>query len=532
MGVLVGTYLFSVALMIGLPVLTAVYWRRKVIAPWYLFCAGMAAFVVSQMYHIPLNNGLTEWGVIGPVGAGESGLVRTAVVLGLSAALSEGLARIAAFWLLFRFQKAGRWSSGVMVGLGHGGIEAMLVGGVAVAAGVTSLLALEGADLSALAVSADQLAAIELQRDLLLSGPWMAAIPLLERIMAMSLHVIISVMVWRAFKFRQWGYLVLGLAYHALVDGLLVYLAAQSLAAWQLEGVFLLLLLPGVIWLWRTRDRAELAAGHRVAAVAVEWRLFVTAVRKEWSQQWQTKRVLAVTAVFLLFGLMSPLVARYTPEILGTMEGAEQFADLIPEPTTQDAIAQYVKNITQFGFIIAILVGMGAVAGEKEKGTAAMILSKPMSRWAFLLSKFTAQLLMYALAFLLAGGAAYYYVLVLFEPLSPAAFAWGNVLLWLWLLCFAAVTLLGSTVGKSVGAGAGLSLAGAVGLLLLGSLPKVGAIAPAGLVGWASQLGVETARTELAEAAVAANGGALAGSVALILILLVTALAVFEVQEI
>ena len=89
-------------------------------------------------------------------------------------------------------------------------------------------------------------------------------------------------------------------------------------------------------------------------------------------QQWRTKRLLVVVAVFVLFGLMSPLIAKFTPELLRTIEGAEQFADLIPEPTSTDAITQYIKNLTQFGFILAVLLGMGAIAGEKEKGTAAM----------------------------------------------------------------------------------------------------------------------------------------------------------------
>jgi len=96
-------------------------------------------------------------------------------------------------------------------------------------------------------------------------------------------------------------------------------------------------------------------------------------------------------------------------------------------------------------------------------------------------------------------------------------------LLWVWLLCFAAVTLLASSLGNSMGAGAGLALVGAVVILLLGALPLIGAISPAGLVSWASQLGLETA--------VPANAGALAFSLTLIVLLLVTTLAVFEEQE-
>jgi ABC-2 type transport system permease protein len=520
---LVFTYTIAVLLMIFLPVVAAVWWRRRVAVPWYLFCVGAAAFIVSQVYHIPLNNWLTDLGLIGPVAAGAPKLAQTAVILGLSAGLCEGLARAAAFGLLRYFHKAQQWGDSIMVGLGHGGVEAMLFGGVTVAASVASLLALQTTDLSTLDVTPEQLAAIQRQLTYLLASPLAALFPLIERLLAMSLHVVVSVLVWRAFARRNPLYFMAGVGYHALIDTTVVYLAALALPAWQMELALALLVAPGLVWLWWTRDKAQLAAEHRVTAVSQEWHAFVTATRKELLQQWRTRRALVVWAVFLLFGLMSPLLAKFTPQMLTMVEGAEQFADLIPDPTIGDAIVQYIKNITQFGFIIAILVGMGAIAGEKERGTAALILSKPMSRWAFVLSKFAAQALLYAVAFLLAALATYYYTLILFGPLDFVAFLLGSGLLWVWLLCFTAVTLLGSAIGNSTGAGAGLGLLGAVLLFLLGALPVTGAIAPSGLVGWASQMGLAGAITP--------NPGALAGSVTLIVMLLITALAVFEEQE-
>ncbi len=518
---LILAYTIAVLVMILLPVGAAVWWRRRVVVPWYLFCAGAAAFVASQAYHIPLNNWLTDLGVIGPVAADAPKLLQTAVILGLSAGLSEGVARAAAIGLLRRFNKAHRWTEGVMVGLGHGGIEAMLIGGVLVAGSASSLFSLQNTDLNTLNLSPEQLTAVEQQLSFFLASPLAAVIPVIERMVAMSLHVVVTMMVWQAFARRNPLYFVVGVGYHALVDTTAVYLSALAVPGWQMELIFAAALIPGASWLWWTRDKAELAQPHRVTAVREEWRAFMTATRKELLQQWRTRRVLVIWAVFLLFGLMSPLLAKFTPQMLTMVEGAEQFADLIPQPTINDAIVQYIKNITQFGFIIAILVGMGAVAGEKERGTAALILSKPMPRWAFLLSKFVAQALLYAVAFLLAALATYYYTLVLFGPLDFVAFLLGSGLLWVWLLCYTAVALLGSAIGNSVGSGAGLGLLGAVLLLLMGALPVVGSVAPSGLVAWASQMGLGSAT---------ANAGALAASVTLIVMLLITSLAVFEEQ--
>jgi ABC-2 type transport system permease protein len=515
-------YSLSISLAILLPVAAAVVWRRRYPVRWWLFGVGILTFIGSQACHLPLNKWLSDLGVIGPIGPDAPGLLATALVLGFSAGLSESVARAIGYWLLFRWRKSGKWADGVMVGLGHGGIEAMALGGVLLAASVSSAWALRDTDLTTLDIPAEQLAAATRQMEQFLSAPHMAFAPLLERLIAMTLHVILSVLVWQAFKRRNALYFGLAVLYHSLFDATAGYISQFISNVWLLEGLFVIFLLPGVLYLWRS-GRGERDETHRVRPLGDELALFGTAVHKELVQQWRTKRVIVVGAVFLLFGLMSPLLAKFTPQMLTMIEGAEQFADLIPTPTTADSLTQYIKNITQFGFILAILLGMGAVAGEKERGTTAMILSKPLPRWAFLLSKFTAQALVYVGGFVLAGLGALYYTSILFEPFQVGPFLLGNGLLLLWLLVFTAVTLLGSTIGSSTGAAAGIGLVGAVILLLAGSLPRVGALMPSGLVAWASQLGLDVT--------IQANGGAVAANVVLIVVMLITAVALFETQE-
>ena len=98
---------------------------------------------------------------------------------------------------------------------------------------------------------------------------------------------------------------------------------------------------------------------------------FLAALRKEWLEQWRTYRLLAVGVVLVVFGLLSPLIAKHTPEIIKLIPNGEAIAQLIPTPTVMDAVTQYIKNIGQFGVILALLLTMGAIAQEKDKGTAA-----------------------------------------------------------------------------------------------------------------------------------------------------------------
>jgi len=520
-------YTISIALMIALPLVLAIALRRRYSTPWWLFALGMATFVGSQAVHLPLNNWLADLGFLAEgVAPAGTALIQNALLLGFTAGLCEEVARAVGYWFLWRRKEVEgtRWEDGVMLGLGHGGIEAMAFGAVLTAASLSSLWALRDTDLASLNLSSQQLAAVTLQLELLAGSPWLAFAPLLERALALTIHVALSLIVWRTFKRRNPFYLLLAIGLHMGYDALLVYVAQQLENVWLLEGIMLLLTLPALFWIWYSGRRRETRPAPLVPSFGAEFSLFLLNLRKELLQQWRTKRTLVIVAVFAVFGILSPVAARFAPEMLSMIEGAEEFADLIPTPTVADSLGQYIKNITQFGFLIAVLLGMGTVAGEKERGTTAMVLSKPLPRWAFILSKFVAQALLYVLGFAVAAGTAYLYTWFLFEEtLAAGPFLFGNLLLLVWLLTYVAVTILGSALARSTGAAAALGLLGAVSLLLAGTLPRIGPLAPAGLVAWAGQLGLATE--------IAPNGGALATGIVLIVIFLLLAVAAFEEQE-
>jgi ABC-2 type transport system permease protein len=515
----------SVLLMILLPVVLAALLRRRFQAPWLLFAIGTLTFIGSQVVHFPLNNLLTKLHIIPPTGMNDPAisLLQTSLVLGLTAGLCEETARAVGYWLLKRFRTV---EDGVMLGLGHGGVEAMIFGGVLVAATVSSMAPLLNTDLSTLNLKPEQLTYLTSQLDGLTSAPFVAAFsPLIERLLAMMLHIIMSVMVLQAFRRRNIGYYLLAVGYHMAVDAVAVYAVSAITNRSLVLPLFGLTIVPGLIWLvwlWRKEMQPQTVSPR---SLGLEWNVFVTALRKELILQWRTRRFLVIMAVFVLFGLTSPLLAKYTPEIIKNMAGAEQFASLIPTPTMADAMAQYIKNITQFGFMLAVLLGMNAVAGEKESGTAAMILSKPMPRWAFVMSKFTAQSLVYASAFLVAGLGAYYYTYLMFGWFDALQFLAINLLLLLWLLTFVGAALVGSVIANSVAAAAGIGLGLSVAFMLAGTIPQYGSLMPGGLMGWASALGAQTAN-------VPPNGGAVAGGIVLIMLCLLWSVALFERQEI
>jgi ABC-2 type transport system permease protein len=212
-------------------------------------------------------------------------------------------------------------------------------------------------------------------------------------------------------------------------------------------------------------------------------------LRKEAREQLRTMRLPVVVAVFAIMGLLSPVFARYVREIVEAV-GGSQFIGMIPAPTVADAVAQFTKNIGQFGALIAILLAMGSVAAEKERGTAALLLTKPITRGAFIAAKVTAIGALLAVAVAVAGVLCWVYAAILFEPLPVAGFAGAVALAWLSLAVFAAATFLASVVSRSALVAGGLGIAVLLVAGTLSALPSLGPYMPTSLWGAADALAV------------------------------------------
>jgi ABC-2 type transport system permease protein len=240
------------------------------------------------------------------------------------------------------------------------------------------------------------------------------------------------------------------------------------------------------------------------------------------TEQWRTGRLPVVAVIFVLFGLASPVLAKYTPDIV---KFAASSIDIhVPTPTIRDAVTQLIKNLNQVGVLTAILLAMGSVANEKESGTAAFVLVKPVSRLAFLAAKFSGIAMTMAAAVLLCGLAAYLYTELLFAPLSVPGFGAACLVILLSLLEIAAVTFLGSTLTRSTIPAAGIGLVALVVAGVVASLPNVGQFTPFGLNALASDFALQQSA--------AAWGWPVVTNAGVVAIILAASWLVFRRQEI
>ena len=206
-------------------------------------------------------------------------------------------------------------------------------------------------------------------------------------------------------------------------------------------------------------------------------------VRKELLESWRTMRLPIVAGLFLVVGLTSPLLAKFLPEIITAAAGDQLPSIPIPTPVPADAVDQVWKNLAQFGAFAAIILAMGSVATERDRGTAAFILSKTVSRDAFIAAKVAAIGAILALCVALAVAVGWFYTAILFEPLPATGWIGLASLAWLGLAAWAALTFLGSTVTGSAAAAAGLGFGALLVLSIASAIPNVGQFTPGGLAG-------------------------------------------------
>ena len=219
--------LLCLSLGIGL----GIYLIRRFKISGHLWWIGAATFVLSQVGHLPFNllvlNPLIEkysGALPGPLH-----IPLIALILGLSAGVFEEFTRYAVYrWWI----KAARsWSQGLLFGAGHGGLEAILIGGLSLYTFI-QLVSLKNVDLSTI-VPANYLTLAQEQVSWYWSMPWYdSLLGALERLFTLPVQIALAVLVMQVFTRKNILWLVYAILFHALVDGSAVFLAPKLGVYW------------------------------------------------------------------------------------------------------------------------------------------------------------------------------------------------------------------------------------------------------------------------------------------------------------
>jgi len=207
-------------------------------------------------------------------------------------------------------------------------------------------------------------------------------------------------------------------------------------------------------------------------------------LRKEIKENIRTYKFLIMVAILLVFGIGTPLMIKFLPEILKL--SGEQIPLTLPVLGATDALQSYISNLSQVGLLLVVLISMGAVAQERERRTAVMVLSKSAGPGAFILAKMTAIGTMIIAGLLLGAIGFYFYTTILLGPVDLLKFTIINLLSAYYLLFCLSITLMFSSLVKSQLAAGGLSLVTLIGLAAISNIPFMSEFVPSALMGWAT----------------------------------------------
>ena len=203
-------------------------------------------------------------------------------------------------------------------------------------------------------------------------------------------------------------------------------------------------------------------------------------IKKEFTEQLRSGRLMILGLLFVLFGIMNPAIAKLTPWLLETMADSLAESGMIVTGVTvsaMDSWVQFYKNIPM-GLIAFVLLESSIFTKEYTSGTLVLSLTKGLDRYKVVLSKTAVLTILWSVGYWLCFGITYGYNAYFWDNTVAQNLIFSAVCWWLFGIMVTALMVLFSTLatantGVLLGTG-GIVLAS----YLIGMLPKCGRFMP------------------------------------------------------
>lgn len=247
----IGFMIFSALLIFLFPLGLAVYMYKKERISLKAILIGAAVFILSQiLIRIPLINvlGTKPWfqGLL-------SNIFFTALVVGgLSAGVFEEIGRYLGFRFFLNNELS--WKNGIAYGIGHGGIEAVLLVGMKYINNiVTSFMINNGTFDRVIAPQLDGELAALIKTQLIETSPFLFLAAGLERFFTIIIHIALSLVVLYAVMKRKFLFVIYAILLHTLVNGPPVILLQQGFGVWVSELYVFIIAAVALLFIVRSR---------------------------------------------------------------------------------------------------------------------------------------------------------------------------------------------------------------------------------------------------------------------------------------
>lgn len=252
------------------PLALGVIARKKLGVGWKYFWFGALVFLVFQLVtRVPIVVALQDTLLAHLLSTSTAFTWTWLVILAVTAGLCEEVGRYVGYRLFMRHEPK-TWSKAIMFGLGHGGLESMVLVGGQLVLTLINVIVLSALNLNTLPAAQrqtviQQFAAINAQ------PVWLPLLAAWERLWAIPLHVALAVIVLQVFRRQRMIWLFLAILFHALVDFLTLAIPQafghSTHITLLVEGTVCVFGLIGLWIIWRLREPVEQATETEAVSV-------------------------------------------------------------------------------------------------------------------------------------------------------------------------------------------------------------------------------------------------------------------------
>ncbi|KOP28989.1 hypothetical protein ADM98_08695 [Exiguobacterium sp. BMC-KP] len=177
-------------------------------------------------------------------------------------------------------------------------------------------------------------------------------------------------------------------------------------------------------------------------------RTFYTLTLTEWLEAWKEWKIVWLPLFFIALGVTQPLLLMYMDVLLEHVGNAD---GIIVDPNRSapqplDVFSTTIQGqFNQLGLIVLIMSFMGLLASDRQTGMQDFILTRPVSRKVYLLSKWFSHSMISLFGILIGATTSYGLTVYWFGSLSPILALRIISDFSLWTLFVVSLTLLIST---------------------------------------------------------------------------------------
>lgn len=174
-------------------------------------------------------------------------------------------------------------------------------------------------------------------------------------------------------------------------------------------------------------------------------------IKKEITEQVRSGKLLFLTLLFVLFGIMNPATAKLTPWLLEMMADSLAESGMVVTSVTvnaRDSWVQFFKNMP-IGLLVFVLMESNIFTKEYQSATLVLSLTKGLDRYKVVTSKTVVLTVLWTLVYWLCFGITYGYNAYFWDNSIAENLLFSAICWWLFGLWVTIFMVLCSIVGTS-----------------------------------------------------------------------------------